>query len=50
MGPGDGANMTGAARAAMEEAELLCGYTKYVELLKPLFPGKAFYGGSHHTA
>ena len=43
MGPGDEANMTGAARAAMEEAELLCGYTKYVELLKPLFPGKAFY-------
>ena len=43
IGPGDEANMTGAARAALEEAELLCGYTKYVELLKPLFPGKTFY-------
>ena len=43
MGPGDEANMTGAARAAMEGAEILCGYTKYVELLKPLFPGKTFY-------
>ena len=43
MGPGDEAGMTGAARAALEEAEILCGYTKYVELLKPLFPGKVFY-------
>ena len=43
MGPGNEANMTGAARAALEEAEILCGYTKYVELLKPLFPGKTFY-------
>ena len=43
MGPGNEANMTGAARAALEEAEILCGYTKYVELLKPLFPGKIFY-------
>ena len=43
MGPGDEANMTGAARAAMEEAEILCGYTKYVELLRPFFPGKTFY-------
>ena len=43
MGPGDEANMTGAARAAMEEAEILCGYTKYVELLRPFVPGKTFY-------
>ncbi|MBO6017301.1 MAG: precorrin-3B C(17)-methyltransferase [Oscillospiraceae bacterium] len=43
MGPGNEANMTGAARAAMEEAEILCGYTRYVELLKPLFPGKTFH-------
>lgn len=43
VGPGDAANMTGAARAALEEAELVCGYTRYVELLRPLFPGKRFY-------
>jgi precorrin-3B C17-methyltransferase len=43
MGPGDEANMTAAARAAMEEAEILCGYTRYVELLKPLFPEKDFH-------
>ena len=39
IGPGDAANMTGAARAALEEAELICGYTRYVDLLRPLFPG-----------
>ena len=43
IGPGDAANMTGAARAALEEAELICGYTRYVDLLRPLFPGKRFY-------
>lgn len=43
MGPGDAANMTGAARAALEEAELFCGYTRYVNLLRPLFPEKTFY-------
>ena len=43
MGPGDEAGMTGTARAVLEKAEILCGYTKYVELLKPLFPGKIFY-------
>jgi len=43
MGPGDTKNMTDAARTALEEAELLCGYTAYVELLKPLFPQKKYY-------
>lgn len=43
MGPGDAANMTEAARNVLAEAELLCGYTRYVDLLKPLFPGKRYY-------
>ena len=43
LGPGDAANMTAAARAALEEAELVCGYTRYVELLRPLLPDKRFY-------
>lgn len=43
MGPGNAANMTGAAWAALEEAELFCGYTRYVNLLRPLFPEKTFY-------
>ena len=27
IGPGDAANLTGAARAALEKADLICGYT-----------------------
>lgn len=40
LGPGDGKNLTGAARAALDAAELICGYTGYVELTRPLCPGK----------
>ena len=43
IGPGDGRYLTEAARRAIEEAEVLCGYTLYVELLKPLWPEKATY-------
>lgn len=40
IGPGNAAGMTGHARAALEQADLLCGYTKYIELVAPLFPEK----------
>ena len=43
IGPGDGRYLTEAARTAIDEAELLCGYTLYVELLKPLWPEKPTY-------
>lgn len=43
LGPGAPAAMTGQARAALERAEVLCGYTVYVELVRPLFPDKAVY-------
>ncbi|MBO5638435.1 MAG: precorrin-3B C(17)-methyltransferase [Oscillospiraceae bacterium] len=43
IGPGDGRYLTEAARTAIEEADVLCGYTLYVELLKPLWPEKAVY-------
>ena len=43
IGPGDAANLTGAARAALEKADLICGYTLYAELLRPLYPEKEFY-------
>lgn len=43
MGPGDAQSLTGAARTALDRAELLCGYTLYVELLKPLYPDKETY-------
>lgn len=32
--------MTRQAIAAMERADVLCGYTVYIDLVKPLFPGK----------
>lgn len=35
--------MTRQALAAMEKADILCGYTVYVNLVKPLFPDKECY-------
>ena len=43
IGPGDAAHLTGAARSALEKAELICGYTLYAELLRPLYPEKEYY-------
>lgn len=40
IGPGDGPGMTGRALAAMADANLLCGYDKYVSLVSGLFPDK----------
>lgn len=40
LGPGGQNDMTFAARAAMEGADLLCGYGVYVDLVRPLFPDK----------
>ena len=42
-GPGDAAYMTAEARAALDEAELLCGYPAYLELITPLYPDKPVY-------
>ena len=43
VGPGNAANLTGAARTALDKAELICGYTVYAELLRPLYPDKKYY-------
>lgn len=43
IGPGEEKSLTLAARRALEDCELLCGYTLYVELLHPLFPDKPVY-------
>ena len=43
IGPGKAQFMTAQARQALKEAEVLCGYTVYVELVAPLFPGKETY-------
>lgn len=43
LGPGGAQYLTGQARAALDAADVLCGYTVYVELVAPLYPGKATY-------
>ncbi len=43
IGPGKKDFMTTQALAAMERADVLCGYTVYVELVRPMFPGKECY-------
>ena len=43
LGPGDPQGMTEAARAALEQAEVLCGYTVYLDLDKEQFPEKETY-------
>jgi precorrin-3B C17-methyltransferase len=40
MGAGGEKNMTLEAHAACERAELIVGYTAYVDLIAPMFPGK----------
>ena len=43
LGPGGKEYMTGEALAAMEAADVLCGYTVYVDLVRDMFPDKEFY-------
>lgn len=43
LGPGDQKYFTAQARAALEDAQVLCGYTVYVELVKELYPDKESY-------
>lgn len=40
IGPGSEEGMTQQAAKALEEAQVLCGYTKYIELVAPLFSEK----------
>lgn len=40
IGPGKKDYMTQEALEAMKRADVLCGYTVYVDLVAPLFPGK----------
>ena len=42
IGPGSRDGMTGRAAQALETSDLICGYTKYVELVKPFYPAKAY--------
>ncbi len=40
LGPGAGPDLTGRARAALESAELVVGYTAYLALIRDEFPDK----------
>ena len=40
LGPGDSQFLTAQAAAALDAADVLCGYTVYVELVRPRYPGK----------
>ena len=41
IGPGRAGGMTADALQAMEEADVLCGYTVYIDLVREMFPEKA---------
>lgn len=43
IGPGNKQDLSLRALKALESAELICGYTVYTELLKPIFPAKRYY-------
>ena len=40
LGPGAGEDLTGRARRAIEEADLVVGYTSYIALIRDQFPDK----------
>jgi precorrin-3B C17-methyltransferase len=42
IGPGNKENMTLACLAALEAADIIIGYTAYIELVRPLFPEKKY--------
>ena len=42
IGPGGEEFLTGQAKAALEQAQVLCGYTVYVDLVREHFPEKEF--------
>ena len=42
MGPGNHAGMTFAADEALKAADVIVGYTRYVQLLRPLYPSKQY--------
>ena len=40
---GDASSLTERAHSALAEANLICGYNLYVDLVRPLFPEKEFF-------
>ena len=43
LGPGGPQFLTAQAQSALQQAEVLCGYTVYLDLIRPYFPDKTFY-------
>ena len=43
LGPGGSRWLTWEARAALEQAEVLCGYTVYLDLIRGEFPDKEYF-------
>ena len=43
LGPGDSRCLTAEARSALDEAQVLCGYGVYVDLVAPLYPEKEVF-------
>ena len=43
IGPGDPQFLTAQAQSALNTAEVLCGYTVYLELVRPFYPEKECY-------
>lgn len=48
IGPGRDGGMTLDARAALERADVLCGYGTYLDLIAPLFPEKERFSTPMH--
>ena len=42
LGPGDPRFLTAQAQSALTQAEVLCGYTVYLDLVRPYFSDKPY--------
>lgn len=43
LGPGEAGYLTEQARKALERADLICGYSVYIDLIRPLYPQKEYF-------
>ena len=50
IGPGELSQITPAALAAMEQSDIIAGYTVYVDLVRERFPGKQKQADANHLS
>ena len=43
LGPGDPVFLTAQAQSALDQSQVLCGYTVYLDLVRPYYPDKEYY-------